>query len=70
MRPQAPYRPRHGGYVSEFEQFMGGYLAGHPGVEPDQQKGWYLLWDKHVDLGELKKAEEDHVPLPPYYYPE
>lgn len=70
MRPQAPYRPRHGGYVSEFEQFLGSYLAGHPDCERDQQKGWYLLWDKQVDLKELKKAEEDRVPLPPYYYPE
>ena len=42
----------------------------HHDVEDDQQKGWYLLWDKQVDLGELDKERADHVPLPPYYYPE
>jgi hypothetical protein len=67
---QEPYRVGHGGYVSEFEQFLGGYLAGHPNVERDQQRGWYLLWDHRVDLADLEKQRKDAVPVPPYYYPE
>jgi hypothetical protein len=61
-----PYRFRHGGYVSEFEQFLQGYLGTHPKVEPDQQHGWYLLWDRRVDLGEIDKERQDTVPLPPH----
>jgi hypothetical protein len=70
MKAQQPYRPSHEGYVSEFTQFLNGYMHDHHDVEDDQQKGWYLLWDKQVDLGELDKERADHVPLPPYYYPE
>ncbi|GAB3428477.1 DUF3460 family protein [Massilia solisilvae] len=68
MKAQQPYEPRHGGYVSEFEEFLGRYVHQHPAVEKDQQHGWYLLWDKQVDLDELAKEQRDHVPLPPYYY--
>jgi hypothetical protein len=61
-----PYRFRHGGYVSEFEQFLQAYLGTHPTVEPDQKHGWYLLWDRRVDLGELDKERKDTVPMRPY----
>jgi hypothetical protein len=60
------YRVRHGGYVSEFTQFLEGYLGTHPAVEPDQQQGWYKLWEKHVDLGELDKERKDSLPFRPY----
>ena len=65
---QQPYRVGHSGYVSEFDQFLNAYLAGHPSVEPDQQKGWYLLWDHKVDLRELEKERQDTVPVIPYSY--
>jgi hypothetical protein len=68
MRAQQPYRQGHAGYVSEFEQFMDGYLHKRPAVEKDQQHGWYLLWDKHVNLDELKKEHDDSVPVKSYYY--
>jgi hypothetical protein len=60
------HRLRRGNYVSEFEQFLNAYLARHPNVEGDQHSGWYLLWDQHVDLGELDKERKDAVPLKPY----
>lgn len=65
---QQPYRVGHGGYVSEFDQFLGAFLASHPRVEPDQRKGWYLLWDHKVDLGELDKERQDAVPVHSYVY--
>jgi hypothetical protein len=68
MKAQQPYRPRHSGYVSEFEDFLNTYVHRHPAVEKDQQTGWYLLWDKHVDLGELNKERADTVPFKSYYY--
>lgn len=68
MKAQQPYRPRHEGYVSEFEQFLNGYLGKRPGIEKDQQHGWYMLWDKHVDLDALGKEREDTVPVKSYYY--
>lgn len=36
-------------YVSEFTQFMNGYLQAHPAVKKDQMRGWYIYWDHHVD---------------------
>jgi hypothetical protein len=68
MRAQQPYRKGHAGYVSEFEQFMEGYLHNRPAVEKDQQFGWYLLWDKHVNQDAIKKEHEDSVPVKSYYY--
>jgi hypothetical protein len=54
--------------VSEFEQFLNGYVGKRPEIEQDQQRGWYLLWDKHVDLGALDKERQDTVPVRSYYY--
>lgn len=62
------YRPRHSGYVSEFTYFLNGYMQRRPEIEKDQQRGWYKLWDKHVDLNALEKEREDTVPLHSYYY--
>jgi hypothetical protein len=70
MKFQQTYRPQHGGYVSEFTSFINGYQRQHPNMEKDQQHGWYLLWDKHVDFDELKEEEQANIPLKPgtYYY--
>ena len=62
------YRPMAGGYVSEFDQFMDGFLARHPEVEEDRQRGWYIWWDHRVDLDELDKQRKDTVPEKPYHY--
>jgi hypothetical protein len=37
-------------------------------VEKDQQYGWYMLWDKHVDLKAIEKEHQDSVPVKSYYY--
>lgn len=66
-RPES-YRPFAGGYVSEADQFLDGLLRAHPELEEDQRRGWYLLWDKQVDLDALEKAREDSVPVKPYHY--
>jgi hypothetical protein len=68
MKPEQPYRWRHAGYVSDFDSFMQGYLERRPAVEKDQQHGWYLLWDKHVDQGEIAAAQRDNVPIKSYSY--
>lgn len=62
------YRPFGGGYVSDFEQFMQGFLASHPEVEEDQRDGWYIWWDHRVDLDELDQQRRDEVPDKPYHY--
>lgn len=62
------YRPMSGGYVSEFEQFMDGFLAQRPDVEEDRQRAWYIWWDHRVDLDELEKQRQDTVPEKPYHY--
>ena len=68
--PRKPeqYRPMAGGYISEFDQFIDGFLAQHPEVEEDRQRGWYIWWDHRVDLDELDKQRKDSVPDKPYHY--
>ncbi len=63
----ALHRPGDG-YVSEFEQFLNGYLAQNPDVVEDRQRGWYIWWDHRVDLDELDKQRRDAVPAKPYHY--
>lgn len=68
MNPTTRYRPFGGGYVSDFEQFMDGFIAAHPEVEEDRMRGWYIWWDHRVDLDELDKQHADEVPDKPYHY--
>ncbi len=62
------YRPFAGGYVSEFDEFMGRYLAKRPQVVEDRQRGWYIWWDHRVDFDELDKEHQSEVPEKPYHY--
>jgi len=62
------YRPRSRSYVSDFEQFLEGFLEQHPQVREDQMRGWYLWWDHRVDLDELDKQRADTVPVKSYQY--
>jgi hypothetical protein len=62
------FRPFGAGYVSEFDQFIDSYLAGHPEVLKDQQHGWDIWWDVQVDLDALDKQRSDTVPEKPYHY--
>ena len=62
------FRVGHAGYVSDFTQFMDKLLGEHPEVVENQRRGWYIFWERKVDLEELKKASEDNVPTKGYYY--
>ena len=62
------YRPFSGGYVSDFEQFLNGYLEQHPDIPEDQQRGWYIWWDHRLDLDELEKQRKSEIPVKPYTY--
>ena len=57
-----------GPYLSEFARFMDDFLAKHPDVVEDQERGWYIWWDHRLDLAELKKEQEGEVPSKPYPY--
>lgn len=59
---------KYQGYVSEFDQFLHGFLNQHPEVEEDQQRGWHIWWDHRLDLDELDKQRADSVPAKPYQY--
>ena len=67
-RKTSSYRPKHSGYVSDFEAYLNSYKAAHPEVEEDQMRGWYIWWDHRVDFDELDKQRQDSVPVKPYYY--
>lgn len=68
MKPPAPYRPGHDGYVSEFGRFIDGYLQQHPEVRASQRQGWRIWWERPVNLGELERSGKDTVAEPPYHY--
>ncbi len=64
----AKYRIGHGGYVSEFDQFINAFMAQHPEVAEDQKRGWYIWWDHRVDPKELEPHHDNDVPVKPYQY--
>ncbi|MGZ8290075.1 MAG: DUF3460 family protein [Telluria sp.] len=69
MKPRhEEYRVGHGGYVSEFTQFLNRYTTDHPTLEEDQLRGWYIWWDHQVDFNEIDKERKDTVPDRPYHY--
>lgn len=68
MKTLRPYRPGHTGYVSDFTEFLHNYMTHRPYIEKDQQYGWYMLWDKHVDQKAIENEREDTVPVKPYSY--
>jgi hypothetical protein len=49
-------------YVSEFTVFMNQYLAQHPEVVQDQQRGWDFGWHPEVDPVAQQEAEQDRAP--------
>jgi len=61
-------RRRQRAYVSDFTRFIDGYLADHPEVVSDQQRGRAIYWDKRVDIAELMPDPADVVPTDAYYY--
>lgn len=56
-------------YVSEFTQFMNGYLSENPTVAQGQAEGRALLWDKApLDLDERARQAQSRVAQKPYPY--
>ena len=54
-------------YVSEYEQFMNGFLHDHPEVERDQRRGWRIWWERPARTVDPAR-ESDAVPRAGYYY--
>ncbi|WP_148715488.1 DUF3460 family protein [Chitinolyticbacter meiyuanensis] len=56
-------------YVSDFTQFMQGYLHEHPDVARGQVEGRALLWDKSpINLDERSRNTQSAVAQKPYPY--
>ena len=55
-------------YISEFDNFIEGFLRQHPEVVADRERGWNIWWDHRIDLDELDKQHADTVPEKPYHY--
>lgn len=55
-------------YVSEYTEFMRGFLNQNPEVAKDQVAGRGLLWDREQDREFLKQAEAARVKQKPYVY--
>jgi hypothetical protein len=69
MKPKPEkYRVGHGGYVSEFEQFLGSFMGQHPEIDEDRRRAWYIWWDHRVDLKDLEPHHDGDVPVKPYQY--
>jgi hypothetical protein len=50
------------GYQSEFTRFIDGYLAQHPDVVKEQKAGWYIYWDRHVEMSDIQRELTDNLP--------
>jgi hypothetical protein len=55
-------------YRSEYDQFLEQMRAQHPEWGRGQREGLNLLWDKKVDLAELKSYREASEKKKPYPY--
>lgn len=65
------YGPGRKEYVSEFGQFLDGYMRAHPEVRRDQLLGWRIWWERPVKAGDIDS--ERQAALKPtvyhsYYY--
>jgi hypothetical protein len=54
-------------YVSEFEQFMNGYLRDHPDVERDQLMGWRIWWERYVNPREVDQERHSNLKHQSYH---
>lgn len=56
-------------YVSEFTQFINGYLAENKDVAEGQIEGRALLWDKSpINLDERAREAQSNIKTKPYPY--
>jgi len=65
------YGPGRKEYVSEFGQFLDGYLREHPEVKRDQELGWRIWWERPVDpraIDQERQAELKPAAYHSYYY--
>lgn len=60
---------KHKNYVSEFEQFLNGYLEQHPDVGRDQLMGWRIWWERPpVSPQEMTREQASQLARASYYY--
>jgi hypothetical protein len=64
----ANHRIGQAGYVSEYEQFLNGFLTSHPEVKADQKRGWNIWWERQADPNDPKPQRNDAVPAKAYKY--
>ena len=55
-------------YQSDATQFINQLKASRPELDPQQQAGRALLWDKQVDRTLWREYREAQVPQKPYVY--
>jgi hypothetical protein len=55
-------------YVSEFTQFINGWLDAHPEEREEQKAGRALWWDKPQDPAVQESNAVARVPQKPYPY--
>jgi hypothetical protein len=57
-----------GNYESEISRFVRELKERDPTIEPGQQAGRALLWDKNLDPDLYRRFGESRVPQPAYVY--
>lgn len=56
-------------YTSEITQLLEDMKKKRPELEEEQRRGRAIWWDKAgLDLEELRRQKESHVPQSPYVY--
>ncbi|WP_137937178.1 DUF3460 family protein [Chitinivorax sp. B] len=55
-------------YVSEFTQFMRGYLEQNPEVKKSQLENRATWWDRELDRELYRRFDESRVKQKPYVY--
>ncbi len=55
-------------YVSDFTQFINGFLDQNPEVKEQQKANRGTWWDREIDRDLYKRFEESRVKQKPYVY--
>jgi hypothetical protein len=55
-------------YESEITKLLRELKDKRPEIERRQREGRAIFWDKELDLEELQRWRESHVPQQPYVY--
>jgi hypothetical protein len=57
-----------GNYESEITRFLRELKRQDPAIEPGQQEGRAIWWDKNLDADLYRRFRESRVPQPAYVY--